>query len=169
MSEGSAVGVVSRWAIDEDETSGLLQAAAALSGVRITYRPENNEDYIADNGRIEAIYWGNVDTDVEVRAFKGGSNIKYSESAARELVVMVAAKDKDDSAADVEERAFNLLGEIVKVFQANTPTSPGAHLTNIRAYVDDWDTEIGTLARGSVRVHAVTIEISIRIEANVEQ
>lgn len=168
MSEGSAVGYVSRWAMNDAET-GILQVAAGLSGVRCSYRPLEVTDFVGDNGRIEAIYWGNLNTDVEVRALKGTANIKYSEEGERDLVIFVAAENQGDSGADVEERAFNLLGEVVLALQANQPTSPGSHLTNIRAFVDDWDGDVGTLSRGGVKVHAITLTVSIRIQANVEQ
>ncbi len=169
MSEGSAVGYVSRWLINEDGTTGQLQAAAALSAVRVTYRPRNNEDYIADSGRIEAIYWGLIDTDVEVRGFKGGVNIKYAEEARRTLHLIVAGATADDTASDIEERGYNLLGEIVKAVQEAQPTSPGSHLQNIRVFVSDWDADPGLLPHGGVEMPAISFEIEVTIQANVEQ
>jgi len=171
MSEGTAVTYVSRWAIDNDGTSGVLQQAAGLSDTRVVYRPTGRgpEEYQADNGRIELIYWGQVVGDVEPRAFSGVQQIKYKEEMDRDLHIVVVGADKDDNPAALEQRGGDLLGEVVKAFQENQPSSPGAHLTNVRAYVDGWDLEVGTRARGGTELPAIVVTITVRIQANVEQ
>lgn len=172
MSEGTAVPYVSRWAAD------LLNAEANLDGVRVSYRPLRNQDFISDTGDIEAIYWADWNGQVEVRALKGTSNVKYREEATRSLIVMVAwadLADADDTlpstsaAAKAEQRAANLVGEVVKTLQANQPTSPGTHLSSISVFIEGWEGNPGTLTRGTVDVPAIYFDIDVRIQANVEQ
>ena len=164
MSEGTAVPYVRRWAITE------LQALSPLDGVRVSYSPiRNNADAIGDNGRIEAIYWTDADSVVEVRAFKGTPNIKYKEEATSRLVILVAANNQGDTLEDIDQRAANLLGEVIKAFQADQPPSPGTHLTNIRAFVEGWEMDVGQMSFGGSMIYATSFEVDVRIQANVEQ
>jgi len=169
MSEGTSIFYVSRWLINDGGT-GVLQGVAALDGVQISYKALTPADFETASGRIEAIYWADVDdVDVDVRAMKGTASIKYAERAERELVIIVIGGDTGDTHQDIDERAANLLGEVVKAVQANQPTSPGAHLSNIRVTIEDWDARTGVMARSGTQVAATTIAAQVVAKANVEQ
>jgi len=168
MAEGSAVTYVSRWLLAE--MVAVSGSGEELEGVRLSYRPLQLTDFQADNGRIEAIYFGPIrDMDVTVRAFKGAGNIKYAEDGEREIVIVVVGQDNGDDASAIEERASNLLGALVKLVQASQPTSPGTHLENIRVWVDSWSGSIGHVAKGGTPVAAASFTVNIRVQSNVEQ
>ena len=169
MSEGTASAYVSRWLIN-DAGTGILQTALGLTNTSCTYYPKNHEDYLGDDGWVEGIYWDkDVNTEVDVKAFKGGVNIKYTETTDRDLVILVAAPDQDATAEDVEERGAGLLGEVIKAVVANQPTSPGDHLLNVRCHISNWESDRGWLSRAGSKVHAITYRVEVRTQASVEQ
>lgn len=164
MSEGTAVPYVRRWAITQ------LQAATGLDGVRVQYSPIHNfDEAVGDNGNIEAIYWDRFRTTIGPRAFKGTSHVKYREEAESDLAIVVAYRNADSTLQDAEQRAANLIGEVVKVFQAGQPASPGSHLHGISTFVSSVEADPGILSSAGSFVYATSWRVTVHIEANVEQ
>ena len=164
MSEGTAVPYVRRWAITQ------LQAATGLAGVRVQYSPITNFDQaLGDNGNIEAVYWDRFTSSIQPRAFKGAAHIKYRETASSDLIVVVAERNADATLSDAEQRAANLVGEVVRVWQSGQPGSPGAHLDNISTYIAAIEADPGILASAGSSVYAASWRLTVHIEANVEQ
>lgn len=168
MPEGSAVPAVRRWAVTQ--MLALTDPGEPFHGVRVQYSPVTNLDQaLGDSGRIELVYWERSRSTVAPRAFKGGAAIKYREEATADLIVVVAARTQADTFEAIDQRAAELIGGVVQVFQVSQPPSPGQHLTAISAYVAGWEADPGVLAAASVPVHATTWRVEIQIAANVEQ
>lgn len=168
MSEGTAVPAVRRWATTEMQA--LTGSGEEFEGVRVQYSPIRNLDQaVADGGDIEAVYWDRWRTSIEPRAFKGTAHIKYREEATADLIIVVASRDADSTYENVDQRAAELVGGVVKVFQSGQPTSPGAHLPNISAYVSSIEADPGILQSAGVGVYAVTLRVEVTIQASVEQ
>lgn len=164
MTAGTAVPLARAYAVTQ------LQAAAGLSGVRVQYSPITNLDQaLADNGRVEVVFWAESASVVSLRAFKGTAHVKYREEATATLVVIVAAATVADDLSVVELRAADLIGEIVKVVQTSMPPSPGAWLQSITWHVSGWRSSPGRISSAGTVVHAVSYDVEISIEANVEQ
>ena len=165
MSEGSAVPYVRRSYLT------LFQAASGLSGVRVQYSPIiNMDEALGDSGQLECIYWGDATSQTGLRGMRATAHTKYREEAVAELTVMVAARNADQSLADIESRAANLLGEVVKVIQTSGGlASPGSHLHGIACWVEGWQLTVGTLPSAVTLVYAASYAIQVHIQANVEQ
>ncbi len=170
MTEGTAVPLVRRWAMTAMQA--LTGSGEEFEGVRVQYSPIRNlNEALSDNdGRIEAVYWDRWSPHLELRAFKGTANIKYREDGSTtDLVIVVAARDIDDTLEQVDQRAAEILGGVVKVFQSAQPTSPGAHLQGITARVGDVEADPGVIASAGTAVHAVALRVEIVVQAQVEQ
>ena len=170
MSEGTAVPYVRRWAITQ--MLALTGRNQEFEGVRVQYSPiANNDEALSDNGgRIEAIYWDRWSPRLQLRAFKGGANIKYREDGSTsDLIITVIGRTVDDTLEVVDQRAAELLGGVVKVFQESQPPSPGAHLMGVTARVEDVEADPGVVSSAGTAVHAVALRVQIYIQANVEQ
>jgi hypothetical protein len=167
--EGTAVPAVRRWLITQ--LLALQGAGEPLEGVKVQYSPLTNFDQAlsANDGRIEAIYWTEWAPRLELRAFKGSANIKYREDGSTsDLIIVVAARDADDTLELVDQRAAELLGAVVLACQAAQPTSPGAHLQGITARVGDVEADPGVVGSAGTPVHAVGLRVSVVIQAQVE-
>lgn len=168
MSEGTAVPYVRRWAMTR--LALLTLPGEDLEGVRIQYSPVTNFDQaLGTNGSIELVYWERSRSTVVPRAFKGTTMIKYREDATSDLIIVVAARDVDDTLEHVEQRAAEILGSVVQVFQGDQPASPGTHLTNISTFVASWESDPGILSSATTPVHASTWRVEINIASSVEQ
>ena len=165
MTEGSAVPYARRSYLT------LFQAAAGLVGVRVQYSPITDFDQaLGDNGDVECIYWGDASSQTGLRGMRATTHTKYREEATSELTVMVAAREADQSFADVESRAAELLGEVIRIIQSNSGlASPGSHLHGIACWVDGYQLTAGRLASAGVPVYAASYLITVHIQANVEQ
>jgi hypothetical protein len=165
MTEGSAVPYARRSYLT------LFQAATGLSGVRVQYSPIFDfDEALGDNGDIECIYWGDATSQTDLRGMRATAHTKYREEATAELTVMVAARDAYKTFSDIESRAANLLGEVIKVIQTSPGlASPGSHLHGIACWVEGYQLTAGRAASAGTPVYAASYLITVHIQANVEQ
>lgn len=165
MTAGTGVPTMRSWLITA--LQAVTGVGEGLEGVRVQYSPPtNNDQVLGDNGNVEVIYWAEARSTVNLRGFKGTAHVKYREEATSTLVILVAADTADQTLEDVEERAADLLGEVVTVFQATTMPTLGVH--NIACWIEGWELNPGRLASAGTPVHAVAYDVDVHSEVNVE-